>query len=144
MSTGGPFLVLTTPALAAGFSPADLKRLSPTAIRAFKELAAHWHLTNTQSRALLGWLPPSTYSKYLRDPQSATLSFDTLARISHLLGIFKSLNVLFADPALADAWLAKPNTAPPFMGISALAFMEQGAFESIVAVRNYLDSARGW
>jgi uncharacterized protein (DUF2384 family) len=125
-------------------SPAALKKLSPTAIRAFRDIAAHWGLAPLEQRILLGIVPQSTYTKYMREPKSATLSYDTLQRISHLYGIFKAINVLLPDERLADAWIAQPNDHPLFKGASPKDVMLDGTLESIAAVRTYLDAERGW
>ena len=73
----------------------------------------------------------------------ASLSRDTLERLSNLLGIYKSLQILLPDPAAADAWVRQPNTAPPFGGSSALARMLAGNVSDLNQVRRYLDSVRG-
>lgn len=125
-------------------SPARLKQLSPTALAAFRDIAGHWGLTPFEQRILLGIVPQSTYTKYMRDPKSATLSYDTLQRISHLYGIFKALNVLLPDERLADAWIAQSNEHPLFKGATPKDVMLDGTLESIAAVRAYLDAERGW
>jgi hypothetical protein len=80
----------------------------------------------------------------MRDPKSATLSYDTLQRISHLYGIFKAINVLLPDERLADAWISQPNDDPLFKGATPKDVMLEGTLESIAAVRAYLDAERGW
>ena len=45
-----------------------------------------------------------------------TLSFDTLTRISLVLGIYKALQVLYPDQSLADHWVRLPNANPIFGG----------------------------
>jgi hypothetical protein len=119
-------------------------RLTPTAIRAFEKIADLWGLSVEQRRTLLGDIPPSSYFKYKRHPQSAKLSRDTLERISHLLGIFKSINVLLPRRESADAWVRRPNEAALFKGRSALEYMLSGGFAAIVDIRRYLDAERGW
>ncbi len=131
-------------AAAVAQNPRILKALSPTAFRAFRDIAGHWKLSRLEQRILLGAVPESTFSKYVRDPESAVLSFDTLQRISHVLGIFKALNVLLPDEQLADDWISKPNSAPLFKGASAKEIMLDGTIQSLAAVRAYLDAERGW
>ena len=131
---------------AANFArmPAKLKELSPTAIRAFKDIARLWRLAPSEQRIMLGVIPQSTYTKYMRNPDSALLSYDTLQRVSSLVGIFKAINVLLPDEQLADEWISKPNAHPLFKGKSAKEFLLDGSMESIAAVRAYLDAERGW
>ncbi len=119
-------------------------RLSGPALVLFAKIAALWELTPAQARVLLGSIPESTFYKYLKAPHTAHLSHDTLARISHLLGIYKALNLLLPRAESADAWVRRPNTAPLFKGRSALDYMLGGDFEDIAAVRRYLDTQRGW
>jgi hypothetical protein len=137
-------LALAATAIDFARSPAKLKALSPTAIRAFKDIAARWKLAPIEQRILLGVLPQSTYTKYMRDPDAALLSYDTLQRISMLLGIFKAINILLPDEQLADAWIGAPNAHPLFKGKSAKELLLDGSFESLAAVRGYLDAERGW
>jgi uncharacterized protein (DUF2384 family) len=110
----------------------------------FLKIAALWDLTPPEARILLGGLPESTYFKYQKAPQTARLSHDTLGRISHVLGIYKALNLLLPRAEAADAWVRRPNDAPLFKGRSALEYMLGGNFDDIAAVRRYLDAERGW
>ena len=41
---------------------------------------------------------------------SGALSFDTLTRLSLVLGIYKALQVLYPEPAFADRWIGVPNS----------------------------------
>jgi hypothetical protein len=120
------------------------ERLSGPAFTLFLKIAELWGLAPAEARVLLGSLPESTFYKYQKAPQSARLSHDTLARISHLLGIYKALNLLLPRAESADAWVRRPNDAPLFKGRSALDYMLGGDFEDIAAVRRYLDTQRGW
>jgi len=119
-------------------------RLSEPALDAFVRIASHWGLSASEQRALLGAIPESTYFKYLKEPGRAHLSADTIERISHLIGMFKALNVLLPRVESADGWIRRPNNAPLFKGRSALDYMLGGRFEDLIAVRHYLDTARGW
>jgi hypothetical protein len=123
---------------------AKTERLSGPAFALFLKIAELWALTPPEARVLLGSLPESTFFKYQKAPQNARLSHDTLARISHLLGIYKSINLLLPRTESADAWVRLPNDAPLFKGRSALEYMLGGEFEDIAAVRHYLDTQRGW
>ena len=116
--------------------------LAAPALRAFFRLAEHWQLRIADQRKLLGDPPESTYYKWKRQ-QGGVLGRDTLERISYLLGIWKSLQILFPDPAQADAWLQRPNTAPLFGGHSALERMLSGNVSDLYVVRQYLDAQRG-
>jgi hypothetical protein len=135
---------MRTAAVARPEDPAKSARLSGPAFAAFLRIAELWGLSPAESRVLLGSLPESTFYKYQKAPESARLSHDTLARISHLLAIYKAINLLLPRAESADAWVRRPNDAPLFKGRSALKYMLGGEFEDIAAVRRYVDAERGW
>ena len=126
---------------APNYLTADTALAAP-ALRSFFRLAGHWDLRVTEQRRLLGDPPESTFYKWKRE-QIGGLGRDTLERISYLLGIWKALQILFPDPAQADAWLRKPNAAPLFGGHSALERMLSGNVADLFVVRQYLDAQRG-
>ncbi|KFN45476.1 hypothetical protein N790_02380 [Arenimonas malthae CC-JY-1] len=72
------------------------------------------------------------------------LTEDVLERISYVLGIYQALHVLFVVPAQADEWIKRANAAALFAGGSALDRMLGGQMSDLSAVRQYLDSQRGW
>lgn len=88
---------------------------------------------------LLGCPEKATYSKWKKDPASATPGRDVLERISYILGIYRMLQVLLPDPSAADAWVRKPNKAAIFGGDSALDRMLAGNVSDLYVVRKYLD-----
>ncbi len=116
--------------------------LGAPALRAFFRLAEHWKLRIVDQRRLLGDPPESTFYKWKRQ-QDGALGRDTIERISYLLGIWKSLQILFPDSVQADAWLHKPNVAALFGGHSALERMLSGNVADLYVVRQYLDAQRG-
>jgi hypothetical protein len=110
------------------------------ALRAFFRLAGLWGLTMEQARLLLGRPSRATLYNWKRG-RVRGVPYDTLRRISYLLGIYKALQILYRDPQLADAWIRRPNAA--FGGQSALARMLAGDVTDLAAVRAHLDAARG-
>ena len=122
--------------------PAPDKDLSGPALRAFFRIAAAWKLSARQERVLLGNPPESTFFKW-KKAQQGNLSRDVLERISYVLGIYKSLQILFPDNARADEWINRPNSAPLFQGQSALQRMLSGNVSDLFVVRQYLDAQRG-
>jgi hypothetical protein len=121
-------------------TPAD--ELGGAALRAFFGLADAWKLRIADQRKLLGDPAESTFYKWKRERDGAP-GRDVIERISYLLGIWKSLQILFPDPAQADAWLRKPNQAALFGGHSALQRMLSGNVADLFVVRQYLDAQRG-
>lgn len=116
--------------------------MSGPAVRSFFNISEAWRLGNEQQRALLGWPPESTFYKYKSGPVG-TLPYDTLIRISLILGIYKDLHILYPDANLADRWPGLPNNNPLFGGSSALEFMTAGGMDALYHVRRLLDGRRG-
>ena len=136
---------------AAGSEPADVrirpepdvrKRLSGPALRTFFRIAGAWRLSVVEQRGLLGWPASSTYHKYKAGDFGA-LSFDTLTRLSLILGIYKSLQVLYPDQPFADAWMRMPNTNPAFGGAAPLTLALNAGIDGLIRIRRLLDARRG-
>ena len=127
----------------AGSPPVSPERMAAAGLRAFERIAAAWGLSVEEQLALLGRPPRSTYFAWRKAPERAVLPRDTLERLSNLLGIWKSLQILLPDAAAADAWLRRPNAAAPFGGRSALQRMLAGNVSDLHLVRRYLDGVRG-
>jgi hypothetical protein len=122
--------------------PAVRRRLSAPALRAFFSIARAWELSSTEERALLGWPPASTFHKY-KSGDAGVLSFDTLTRISLVLGIYKALQLLYAEPAFADRWIRMPNANTLFGGAAPVAFLSDTGLDGLFQVRRLLDARRG-
>jgi len=124
----------------------DLQQMAAAGLRAFARIAEAWGLSVDEQLVLLGAPARSTFFAWRKQPEKAQLPRDTLERLSNLLGIYKSLQILLPDPAAADAWVRKPNTAPLFGGRSALQQMLAGNVSDLNLVRRHLDAARsgGW
>ncbi len=124
-------------------APAEvsLERMGAAGLRAFARIAEHWQLGVDEQRRLLGEPARSTFFAWRKQPAKAVLPRDTLERLSNLVGIYKSLQILLPDAAAADAWVRKPNTA--FGGQSALGQMLGGNVSDLNRVRRLLDAARG-
>jgi hypothetical protein len=138
-SVRGPAL----PEIAADRQSSDVRRrLSAPGIRTFFNVASAWQLSGDEQRGLLGWPAASTFYKY-RAGDVGVLSFDTLTRVSLVLGIYKALHVLYPDAALADGWVRLPNAHPMFGGRPALALMIDGGIDGLYQVRRLLDGRRG-
>ena len=124
-------------------SPRDpLASAARPALRTFFRIADLWSLGVDEQMALLGLESRSTYFKWKREGTSA-LSPDTLERLSYIFGIYRALQVLIPDEGAADAWVRRPNSAPPFNGRSALDRMLSGHIADLYEVRRYLDAQRG-
>jgi hypothetical protein len=122
--------------------PAVRRRLSAPALRTFFSIARAWGLSTAEERALLGWPPASTFHKY-KSGGPGVLSFDTLTRISLVLGIYKALQLLYPEPSFADRWVRMPNANPVFGGGTPLTFAADNGLDGLHQVRRLLDSRRG-
>ena len=111
-------------------------------LRAFANIAEAWGLTVADQLKLLGIASRSTFFKWRRE-REPRVPRDTLERLSYLLGIYKSLQILLPDARAADEWIRKPNNAPLFGGRSALDRMLTGQVADLYVVRQYLDAQRG-
>lgn len=110
------------------------------ATEAFFRVVELWGLSPDEARVLLGQPSRATFYNW-RAGKVRALPFDTLRRISYLLGIYKALQILYSEPSMADAWLKRPNRA--FGGRSALEHMLAGDVADLAHVRAHLDAARG-
>jgi hypothetical protein len=119
-----------------------LETLGGPGLRAFANIAEAWGLSVAEQLQLLGIASRSTFFKWRRE-HSPRLPRDTLERLSYLLGIYKSLQILLPDPKAADEWVRRPNDAALFGGRSALERMLSGQVADLYVVREYLDAARG-
>ena len=122
--------------------PEARRRLSGPALRTFFNIATLWQLSVTEQRGLLGWPAASTFHKY-KAGDYGTLSFDTLTRVSLILGIYSGLQVLYPEPRFADTWVRAPNSHPLFGGEPALRLMIDGGIDGLLKVRRLIDARRG-
>ncbi len=132
-------------AVLAPVAPPDIspERMAAAGLRAFVRIAEAWSLTVDEQLLLLGQPPRSTYFAWRKQPDKAAVTRDTLERLSNILGIYKSLQILLPDAAAADAWVRLANTAAPFGGGTAMDRMLAGNVSDLNLVRRYLDGVRG-
>ena len=116
-------------------------RLSPAAVKGLLRIAAHWRLRDEDTRELLGGISSGSFYS-MKSRSAKTLDTDQLTRVSLLIGIYKSLNILYSAK-LANAWIALPNTNPMFGGDSPLNYMKKGGIPAFLRVRQLLDGRYG-
>ena len=105
-------------------------------------LLEHWDLASTQQAEVLGLSAGSrsTLGRY-RSGEPLADNRDLLDRAGHLLGIHKSLRLLFPhDRDLAYRWMTQPNRR---LGARPVDLILERGFEGLLAVRRYLDFQRG-
>ena len=116
-------------------------RAAAAALRTFFRLADAWQLSVAEQTTLLGVARTTLYQ--WKQGKVAPLDRHLLERLSHLFGIYSSLQILFPATRRADEWLRKANSAPLFGGRSALDRMLAGQVADLFVVRQYLDAQRG-
>jgi hypothetical protein len=105
-------------------------------------LLVHWNLSAAEQAAVLGLSggSRSTLARY-RSGEPLADNRDLLDRAKHLLGIHKSLRLLFPhDRDLAYRWMTQPNRR---LGARPIDVVVEHGFEGLLAVRRYLDFQRG-
>lgn len=98
-----------------------------------------WQASNTQMRRMLGAPPERTFYEW-KAGRVKRLPEDVMRRIGYIAGVFKALQVVYADPAQADQWVQRPNRH--FGGQTPLERMAAGDVTDLAAVRDYIDAAR--
>lgn len=131
-----------TPADVQTFTKAsDRERLSPVAIKAFRNIVGQWSLTNVEAAMLLG-VSESTWDRIKRGIWDQPLSQDQLTRASAAIGIYKGLRLLFADD-MAMRWPKLTNTGPAFQRRTPIDAMIEGGIPVMLETRRYVDAVRG-
>ncbi|HEY4132331.1 MAG TPA: MbcA/ParS/Xre antitoxin family protein [Gemmatimonadaceae bacterium] len=118
----------------------DASKLARAGLATFFNIAEEWKLDAASQLALLGLTSRTTFFRW-KKTAPAVLPPDTLERLSHVFGIYKSLQILLPGPA-AVGWVHRHNDAPLFGGRTALELMLTGV-AGLFLVRAYLDGERG-
>jgi hypothetical protein len=132
-------MALRAPYPSSSTSPAP-SRVARAGLATFFQIVAEWDLDTAQQMALLGLPSRTTFFRWKKAAPSS-LPPDTLERLSHVFGIYKSLQILL-PPDAAATWIHRPNDAPLFEGRPALELMSRGV-AGLFLVRAYLDAERG-
>lgn len=106
-------------------------------------LFEHWGLSSREQLDLLG-LESSSRASLARYRKGLPLADhrDLLDRVGHLLGIHKSLRIIFPEnPELAYAWMRRKNR--DFDQLSPVEVIQAHGFTGLLMVRTYLDQVRG-
>lgn len=122
------------------------RRVSGPGLRTFLAIADRYGISTKDRMSLLGEPSSSTYHEWVRKArteEALSLPFDTLTRISAVLGIHKALGILFPVEAEAMVWLKGPHQGEAFGGQAPLTLMVDGGFDGLMIVRRYLDNWRG-
>ena len=119
---------------------ARLNQISDETIwKALVHLVKRFDLSESEGRILMGDMPRSTYTT-----AKSKLSRDQKERVSYLLGIYKSLRILFDDSEQAVSWINRKNSLAPFNGLTPKEYMLEGGLVRLADVRRFLDFWRGY
>ena len=88
---------------------------------------------------MLGRVTNGPYYEMKMHSDCGVLNPDTLLRISYLLRIFETLNVIHDQP-LSDEWVTRPNSNRIFGGGTPLTYMIRGDLPAMSVVRRLLDA----
>ena len=119
----------------------DEKAKGHVALKGFFGICREWGCTEEEMMQMLGGVSQSTLARYQALPH-VTLSQDTLERISYILGIYKSLRVMYPTAARTNRRVRLEISALPFLGASALDFMTRVSLEHLMETRRYFDAKR--
>src|SRR6201994_3103040 len=122
----------------------ERRRLSAGGLKGLFHILNHLKIRDEDARELLGGISNGTYYQLKKNPRTPgkSLDQDKLMRISYLIGIFKSLNILYSQ-RLADQWMQLPNSNPIFSGRTPLDYILRGGAPAMDTVRRLLDAPRG-
>jgi hypothetical protein len=123
------------PAPAPSFDHAQIEK----ALEGFFGIMHLWGAEGRQVRRILGSPPERTFYAW-KAGSARRIPEDVVRRIGYVAGIYKALQILYANGAHADAWVRKPNRA--FGGQTPLERMAAGDVTDLAEVRRYLDAAR--
>lgn len=111
--------------------------------RAVSRLFNNWQLSAADRLALLGLSEDNrtALTRYERGEPLAA-SRDLLDRAGHLLGIHKSLKLLYPkNPEMVQTWMTAANRK--FHGETPIQIVRRFGFPGLVMVRGMLDAMRG-
>jgi hypothetical protein len=111
--------------------------------KSLKNVIEKFNFNEREATLLMGNLPRATYYKGISKFEGR-LNRDSIDRISFLLGIYKNLRILFTDSNQAMSWINRPNTLPPFNGMTPKDYMMEGSLIRLSDVRRFLDFWRGY
>ncbi len=128
---------MITPKEPFGYTESDRSILAKMIVKLFE----NWQLKTEDQLSLLG-LPASNKATlaHYRKGKPLAPNRDLLERVSILLGIHKSLRLLFPhNRELAYAWMSTHNRA--FEGLTPIETIGQRGFYGLLMIRTYLNRA---
>lgn len=112
-----------------------------TIVKAVTRTADLWNLRNADAAALFD-VPIATWNRMKAGQYRGTLDRDKTMRASLIIGIFKSLRLLFNGP-LEYGWPALKNSGPLYEDRTPVELMISGGIPAMMRVRDHVDAMRG-
>ncbi len=112
-----------------------------TIVKAVVRTCGFWGLTNAESAKLFD-VPIATWNRMKAGTFNGRLDHDKITRASLIVGIFKSLRLLF-NKDLIYGWPKALNSGPIFQGRTPVSLMIEGGIPMMLRTRRYLDGLRG-
>lgn len=113
-------------------------------LHAFGNIAAHWEMTVSEQRLLLGVDDEEVLQDWMdrvRADDDVSLPDNVLEGIGCVLSIYASL-VILLNHERSKGWVRAPNRAPLFGGKCAMSLMTSGNRKDLEDVARYLLSER--
>lgn len=111
--------------------------------KAVTRLFGLWGLSTADQLNLLGLSETNRIAlqRYAKG-EALAANRDLLERVGHLLGIHKSLKLLYPhNPEIVNGWMSSPNAK--FDGASPVEVVRRFGFAGLLMVRGTLDRMRG-
>lgn len=115
----------------------DEEKLSPVAKKAVSRVLEVWDCNGDEAARLVG-VDQAIWHSIAGGEYHSRLSQEQLLRASHLIGIYRGLQVFSED--VARRWPKLPNSGPLFKGKTPVEFMLEGGYVAIEQTRQYADS----
>lgn len=109
------------------------------ALEGFFGIMERWSVDNDTARILLGSPATRTFYEW-KAGKAKRVPLDVLRRVGYVAGIYKALEIVYSNAALADGWIKRPNKF--FGDQTPLQRMAAGDIVDLAAVRSYIDAAR--
>ncbi|MBL4942226.1 MAG: DUF2384 domain-containing protein [Colwellia sp.] len=114
---------------------------SGAAFRLCNSILDKWGCSTNEKQAILR-LTKSSYHRYKKDNDSASLSSDQLERISYIANIHQALRLVFSNPDNVYGFMRMKNDNPYFNGNSPLSLISSGNFGALYEVFKRIDAMR--
>lgn len=122
-------------------SPENRARVSGAVLRTFLNIATALELDLGEARGFLGMPAAAEFRSWqdaARAEEPLMLETDVVLRISAVLGIYKSLRVLYRTEEQGLDWLRSSNHGSQFNGRALIELMLSGFEPGLMDVRRYL------